>query len=170
VLAIGCGTGLDLPHLVDAVGTQGQVVGIDRSRHLLGAAGRKVAGAGWDNVRLRESDAADLDLAAESVDAVLFTYSLAIIDDWHAAWAEALRVLRPDGWVAVVDTDLPSGVGGVLPLGARFALWAGGVDRPRHVWELPATATDGVETRVLAAGHIRVSAGTFSPDGGSTTR
>lgn len=166
VLVVGCGTGLDLPYLVNAIGPSGQIVGVDRSPAMLRQAEAKVAAGCWHNVKLLLGDAADLSGVAGPFDAVLFTYALAVIQDWREAWAAGTARLRPGGRVGVVDTDLPTGVGRVLLPLAALALWTGGVDRSRRVWGLvdadASSATD-VHHREFAHGHIHVAVGTWQP-------
>ena len=60
VLDIGCGTGLNLPLLVDAVGPTGRVVGLDYADGMLDQARRRVRENGWENVELVQGDAAVL--------------------------------------------------------------------------------------------------------------
>ncbi len=59
VIDLGCGTGLSLPLLVDAVGPGGQVIGVDASPHMLARARRRVEAAGWRGVELVEAFAQD---------------------------------------------------------------------------------------------------------------
>jgi ubiquinone/menaquinone biosynthesis C-methylase UbiE len=70
VIDLGCGTGLSLPLLVDAVGPSGQVIGIDASPHMLARARRRVEAAGWRDVELAEAFAQDFQ-PREPVDGVL---------------------------------------------------------------------------------------------------
>ncbi len=63
VLDIGCGTGLNFPLLLDAVGPTGHVVGVDLSSEMLGVARRKTRNAPPGNVSLIEADAEQLDLS-----------------------------------------------------------------------------------------------------------
>lgn len=163
VLVIGCGTGLDLPHLRARVGTAGQIVGVDASPWMLHQATDRVARHGWANVTLLQADAAALPATAgDGFDAALFSYSLAVIGDWHHAWAGALTRLVDGGRVAVVDTDLPTRRAWPLRPLARFALWTGGVDRSRQVWHLVDQATGDTRHQTLLAGHIHVAAGTWN--------
>ncbi|MDN5744851.1 MAG: methyltransferase domain-containing protein [Nocardioidaceae bacterium] len=163
VLLVGCGTGLDLPWVTAAVGSTGQVVGVDRSPAMLDQARAKVATHAWSHVELVLTDAARLEQIQGPFDAVVFSYSLSIIDDERAAWRAALDRLAPGGRVAVLDTDLPTGVGrALLPL-AAFALWTGGVHRRRQVWTLVEQVADDVQTRSLAQGHLRLAVGTPRP-------
>jgi len=78
-------------------------------RPLLEQARRRVAAnPGWDKVvELVEGDATDPSTpglpAAGTVDVVTMSYSLTMIPDWRAALANAFRLLRPGGYIAVSD-------------------------------------------------------------------
>ena len=52
VVDLGCGTGLSFPYLVEAVGLEGRVIGLDASPDMLARARRRVERAGWRNVEL----------------------------------------------------------------------------------------------------------------------
>jgi SAM-dependent methyltransferase len=58
ILDIGCGAGATLLELAPAVGSTGEVVGVDPSRPLLELARTRAAAAGLSNVTLLEADAA----------------------------------------------------------------------------------------------------------------
>lgn len=162
VLVVGCGTGLDLPCLLDAIGTSGEIIGVDRSQPMLRRAEAKMTRAGWANVQLLLTDATELTGVEGTFDAVLFTYALAVIGDWQQAWDAATSRLRHGGRVSVVDTDLPTAAGRVFSPLARLALWSGGVDRHRHVWRLVEDHATQVQTRVLALGHIHIAVGVLT--------
>jgi ubiquinone/menaquinone biosynthesis C-methylase UbiE len=70
VIDLGCGTGLSLPLLVDAVGPGGKVIGVDASPHMLARARRRVDAAGWRGVELVEAFAQDFQPRAP-VDGIL---------------------------------------------------------------------------------------------------
>jgi ubiquinone/menaquinone biosynthesis C-methylase UbiE len=165
VFDVGCGTGLNFPLLIAAVGTSGEVVGIDASKAMLERAQARARREGWRNVTTVHGDAATaatLMAGRDSFDAVLFTYSLSVIGEWRAAWTQALAVLRPGGRVAVVDSALPTGRWRLLSPVARLALFAGGVDRHRNPWELALTATTDTFHEVLKGGHVHVAVGTVA--------
>ena len=166
VLDVGCGTGLNFALLVAAVGGSGEVVGVDASAAMLHQARRRIARRSWGNVSVLSGDAAALgSLVTGPFDAILFTYSLAIIKDWRRAWLAALTLLRAGGRVVVADTALPTGSWRWLRPLARLALFSGGVDASRQVWNLVLTETDGADHQVLKGGHIHVAGGTKSrPD------
>ena len=54
VVDLGCGTGLSFSYLVQAVGPEGRVIGLDASPDMLARARRRVERAGWGNVELVE--------------------------------------------------------------------------------------------------------------------
>jgi ubiquinone/menaquinone biosynthesis C-methylase UbiE len=168
VLDVGCGTGLNFPLLVDAVGPTGRVIGVDASDAMLAQARHRVAARGWANVTLASGDAANLaSLAAGPFDAVLFTYSLAVIDDWERAWEQSVGLLRPGGRIPVADTAPPTGAWrAVAPL-AWLALLSGGVHPSRRVWQRVLADTTTPSHVLLRGGHVHVAAGTVAsvPDG-----
>ena len=62
VLDVGCGTGLSLALLRDAVGENGRVFGFDQSPEMHAVACARVAATGWSNVLLFEAPAQALRL------------------------------------------------------------------------------------------------------------
>lgn len=159
VLDVGCGTGLNFALLADAVGPTGHIVGVDASPSMLRQARRRLDRNPWQHVTLLSGDAARLeDLVDGRFDAVLFTYSLAVIENWRTAWEQAVRLLDPGGRIAVVDTALPTGRWRWLAPLALLALFTGGVDRSRQVWRQVDTMTDARHV-VLQGGHVHVAVG-----------
>ncbi|MBR7742714.1 methyltransferase domain-containing protein [Phycicoccus sp. BSK3Z-2] len=164
VLDVGCGTGLNLPLLLDAVGPEGTVVGLDRSAAMLRVARRKARG--HPSVRLVAGDAADpaaLDEAAGDTpfDAVLATYSLSLMPDPAAVWRAVRGVLAPTARVAVVDMAVPTGPWAWAAPLARAACALGGADIDAHPWEVVERDLAGVRSWSRRGGHVRVSVGTL---------
>jgi SAM-dependent methyltransferase len=101
VADLGCGTGALTAALAPEVA---RVVGVDRSADMLRSARRRTAGLG--NVDLRRGTLEDLPLDDASCDAALLVLSLGWVADPARALAEAARVVRPGGRVALVDAVL----------------------------------------------------------------
>lgn len=99
VLDVGCGTGLSLPLLHEAVGPSGAVYGFDQSPEMLDQARMRVATAGWGNVHLFEASAQTLALP-EPVDALLFHYTHDILRS-PSALDHLLALARPGARVAI---------------------------------------------------------------------
>ncbi len=98
VLDVGCGTGLNLPRLSETAGPEGLVVGLDLSIHLLGQAKHKHR----SNISLICADACHLPLSGP-FDAILLTYALTIIPDWHQALDQAYGLLKSGGRLVILD-------------------------------------------------------------------
>ena len=132
VLDIGCGTGLNLPLLVDAVGPEGRVVALDYSDGMLRRARARVKRHGWRNVELVQGDAARLEGVEGPFDAVMSTWAMGIVDDLPAALDRAVSVLKPGGRLAILDLHRTRAQRGVRrhivdPV-VHFALRCSGVD------------------------------------------
>jgi demethylmenaquinone methyltransferase/2-methoxy-6-polyprenyl-1,4-benzoquinol methylase len=113
VLEVGCGTGRNLSPLLDAVGAEGRVYGVDLSEGMLAEARVLCAQAGWQNVTLIQSDAADYVLP-EPVNGVIFSLSYAVIPHHEDALRHAWNQLRPRGYLVIMDARLPKGILGKL--------------------------------------------------------
>lgn len=102
VLIVGLGPGEDLHHLPPTVT---DVVAVEPSPSMRRAAEPLIAKArsGGTTVELIDAVAEDLPLADDSVDGVLFAYVLCSVDDPDRAVAEARRVIRPEGRLAVLE-------------------------------------------------------------------
>ncbi len=106
VVDLACGTGQNFPELVRAVGAEGKVVGVDASSGMLSRARRRIAKAGWSNVRVLEADARTLrsdDLGEGPLAAVLCTLGFSAIPDWQRALANAFSLLPRGGRFVIFD-------------------------------------------------------------------
>jgi ubiquinone/menaquinone biosynthesis C-methylase UbiE len=102
VLEVGCGTGVLTRRLarLPAVET---VVGVDPAPALLEQA-RELA-ADVPSITFQEADGRALPFGDETFDVVVFDSTLSHVPELERALAEAHRVLRPSGRVAVFDGD-----------------------------------------------------------------
>jgi uridine kinase len=88
---LGCGTGRALPHLRDALGPEGLVVGIDVTPEMLHVSSAKRGSMG----SLALADVSFLPLAAGTVDAIFAAGLLTHVPDPHALLRELARAARP---------------------------------------------------------------------------
>jgi ubiquinone/menaquinone biosynthesis C-methylase UbiE len=109
VLALGCGTGVEVRAMKRRLEFGGEVVGIDLSPRLIEEARRLTAAEGLlDGVEYRVGDACALDLPGASFDVVLAHTLLSHVPDPRAVLQEAHRVARPGAMAAVFDGDFAS--------------------------------------------------------------
>lgn len=100
VLDVGCGTGALTLAVAARVGPDGSVVGLDANPEMLAVARRKRSAVEW-----LEGRAEALPLPDASFDAVVSQFALMFFEDRAGALREAMRVLRPDGRLAVAVCD-----------------------------------------------------------------
>jgi SAM-dependent methyltransferase len=100
VLDVACGTGVLACAALDRVGSQGAVAGLDPNPDMLTVARRKSTRIEW-----REGRAESLPFPDESFDAVVSQFGLMFFDDRPAALRDMMRVLRPNGRMAVAVCD-----------------------------------------------------------------
>lgn len=163
VLDLGCGTGLNLRHLLRRVGPTGHVVALDSSPDMLRQAARRIRRHGWTNVSFLCADASTVELGAEVVDAAISTYALSVVPDWPAAWATMLRATRTGGRIAVVDLQEPVGRWAVLSPLARWLCAVSGSDIGAHPWLLLEADLVDVRSAARRGGHIQIRVGTVPP-------
>ena len=100
VLDVATGTGWAAMAASEIVGPTGHVVGVDMTPEMLQEARRKMTAAQLTNVEVREGDAAHLDFADQSFDAVCCASAIFFLPHVLEALREWQRVLRPGGRVA----------------------------------------------------------------------
>ena len=103
VLDLGSGAGADVLISARRVGPAGRAIGIDMTDEMLELARRNAADAGVENVEFRKGYLEELPLASESVDVVISNCVINLSGDKFKVLAEAARVLRPRGRLAVSD-------------------------------------------------------------------
>jgi arsenite methyltransferase len=104
ILDVGCGPGFYCAELLEEVGADGSVVGLDSSPQMLALAARRCEG--HDNVQFAEANAESLPVEDESFDAAVCVQVLEYVPDVAAGLTELYRALRrPGGRVVVWDVD-----------------------------------------------------------------
>ncbi len=72
VVELGCGTGLNFPLVLDVIGPDGKLIGVDITDKMLDQARKRVKGNEWNNVELVQSDAAEYNFPKD-VDGIFAT-------------------------------------------------------------------------------------------------
>jgi arsenite methyltransferase len=103
VLDAGCGPGFYVAEILERVGPEGSVVGVDASEPMLALAAKRCEG--HDNVSFEQGDVTALPVPDEDFDRALSVQVLEYVADIPAALRELFRVLRPGGRVLIWDVD-----------------------------------------------------------------
>lgn len=142
VLDLGSGGGVDVLLSARRVGPAGFAYGLDMTPEMLELAERNKVAADVENVSFLQGRIEEIPLPDASVDVVLSNCVVNLSPDKPAVFAEALRVLRPGGRLAIADIATR----GPLPAAIRDSLtaWAGCIAGALDVDEL--------QTMLMAAG------------------
>ena len=106
VLELGCGTGLNFPLILEKVGQQGKIIGIDIAPGMLEMADQKARKNDWSNIELIESDLTLFDFPA-GVDAILSTGVFGYIPEYDQIIEKAYNALSSGGRIAILDGKRP---------------------------------------------------------------
>jgi len=102
VLDLACGTGEPAISLASQVGDAGRVMAIDINGELLAVASGRARRRTLGNIALQQANAHALPFADASFDLVTSRFGVMFFDDIACALAEARRVLRPHGRIALL--------------------------------------------------------------------
>ena len=104
ILDVACGTGDLSIQLFEKAGAR--VIGLDFCRPMLEIARRKN-----DRIPFVEADALDLPFAEGAFDAVTIAFGLRNLADTGQGLSELQRVLKPNGWLGVLEFSRPQARG-----------------------------------------------------------
>jgi demethylmenaquinone methyltransferase/2-methoxy-6-polyprenyl-1,4-benzoquinol methylase len=157
VVDVAVGTGLLAREAVALTGDSRAVIGIDVSEAMLAIARKTL------DIHLIQGTAEALPLGDKNADFVTMGYALRHIFGLEAAFAEAVRVLKPGGILLLLEISLPAGrlnrflarayIGAVLP--ALAWVMTGDKGAPalmRYHWETIASSIRPTEVMGMMAG------------------
>lgn len=152
VLDLACGTGQNFEPLMEQLGPEGRLFGVDFSAGMLAKASRRCDRNGWKNVYLIEKDARELELSdleeacgqPVHINRVVVVLGLSVIPDWQSVFAQTFSLLPPGGRYTIFDVYAQRWVPQtwIVQLFAR-------ADVSRRVWEPLETISEDFAFRYL---------------------
>ena len=161
VVEIGCGTGLNFSGLIDRIGPEGKLIGVDLTPEMLHGAANRVRRNSWSNVELISQDAAAY-LFPERLDGILSTFALTLIPEYDQIVRNGVAALGPGKRFVILDFKEPEHWPSWLiqffvtitrPFGVSLDLTT------RHPWESLTRYAASVEFRTLYFGAVYLCVG-----------
>jgi SAM-dependent methyltransferase len=162
VLDLGSGGGIDVLLSARRVAPGGKAYGLDMTDEMLALARENQRKAGVDNVEFLKGEMENIPLPAGTADVVISNCVINLSSDKDRVLAEAFRVLRPGGRLAVSDVV----VRGEVPAAIRRSveLWigclAGALEESDYRARLAKAGFEGIEiepTRIYRVEDARTS-------------
>lgn len=170
VLDLGCGTGLSLAPLVQAVGPSGHVVGVEQCPAMIQRAQQRVAEHGWPGVELLCQPVQDAALQGWA-DAAIFHFTHDILLS-PAALAQVLRHLKPGARVVATGLQWAPPWAWASNLWVWSAAWYSistldGLEQP---WKLLQAALPRLQVDSTWQGAVFIAHGQLPQPGQSASR
>jgi len=108
VVELGCGTGLNFSLVLEKIGPEGKLIGVDLVDKMLDQARKRVKENGWNNVELIQSDFTDYGFPKE-VDGIFAGGALQYSPEYDKIIKRGYDALKPGKKFALLDFKMSQG-------------------------------------------------------------
>ncbi len=109
VVEIGCGTGLNFPLVLEKIGSEGKLIGVDITDKMLEQAQKKILENNWSNVELVESDIAEYSFP-DKIDGVFSTGAIQYSPQYDKVIKNAHNALKQGRKIVIMDFKKSYGI------------------------------------------------------------
>ena len=109
VLDLACGMGQNFDYLMNKIGGNGKIFGVDYIRGMLNVAKKRIEKKGWGNIRLIRKDAAKINFPENYFDGIICTIGISSIPNHKEALKRAITSLKNRKRMVILDGKLFSG-------------------------------------------------------------
>jgi demethylmenaquinone methyltransferase/2-methoxy-6-polyprenyl-1,4-benzoquinol methylase len=113
VVELGCGTGSNFPLVLDAIGPDGKLIGVDITDKMLEQARKKVQKNGWKNVELVLCDVAEYKIP-DGVDGIFSTGALSYSPQYDKIIKQGYDALKTGKHFVLLDFKKSQGTGRIF--------------------------------------------------------
>ncbi len=108
VVELGCGTGLNFPLILEAIGQEGKLIGVDLVDKMLDQARKRIKENGWKNVELIQSDFAEYKFP-EGIDGIFSTGALSYSPHYDKIIKKGHNALKTGKNFVILDFKMSKG-------------------------------------------------------------
>lgn len=109
VVELGCGTGLNFPLILDVIGPEGKLIGVDITDKMLDQARIRVKENGWNNVELIQSDFSEYQFP-NGLDGIYSTGALQYSPHYDKIIKQGYDALKTGKKFVIFDFKMPQGL------------------------------------------------------------
>lgn len=106
IVELGCGSGINFPFIIEQIGPEGRLIGVDISPKMLDCARQRVEREGWKNVELVQGDVAEY-VYPDGVKGMLATGVFGYIEDYDRVIKAVSQAILPGGRIVIMDGKMP---------------------------------------------------------------
>ena len=133
VLDLACGMGQNFDYLMNKIGGNGKIFGVDYIQGMLNVAKKRIEKKGLGNVRLIRKDAAKINFPENYFDGIICTIGISSIPNHKEALKRAITSLKNGKRIVILDGKLFSGFYKIFNPLLRFTRWSASWDQNKDI-------------------------------------